>query len=312
MITLDNQRLQFSFPDLHEKASTSIEFQRTLRVPDDGKDYPLPAGLGKLPLLHTEDFKGSFPEKVTQTGGVILPMYQSEAMWMSFSNRWGYPCAIKIATGKICAITGEEWTNSLSDENQDYIVTDEQPWLDGYRIDKNTVRQFVAMPLAEGYSVEEQLTGKAEWGGLQIMVVPMKRAFFDKPRRYINPMIVCYKSMGLAPGGKIRQEIYADPHGVDAWDLKHASRCFVQIANSNEFKKVTGLNPPTTPMTPTQYKNEGIPWFSYYNESEVASGESRVTNTQSVAQKHLNKHWDVLEGNQPIEFERVEKISKRL
>ena len=36
------------------------------------------------------------------------------------------------------------------------------------------IRQFVAMPLGRGYSVEEQLTGVAVHGGLQIVAWPMK------------------------------------------------------------------------------------------------------------------------------------------
>ena len=49
-----------------------------------------------------------------------------------------------------------------------------QPWLDGYCVEKGVIRQFVAMPLGQGYSVEEQLSGKPEWGGVQILVYPMK------------------------------------------------------------------------------------------------------------------------------------------
>ena len=33
------------------------------------------------------------------------------------------------------------------------------------------IRQFVAMPLGAGYTAEEQITGEAEHGGLQIVVV---------------------------------------------------------------------------------------------------------------------------------------------
>jgi hypothetical protein len=31
----------------------------------------------------------------------------------------------------------------------------------------------------------------------------------------------------LAPGGRMRQEIHADPYTSDDWDLEHTSRCFV-------------------------------------------------------------------------------------
>ena len=39
-----------------------IEFQRTLRIPDDGKIYPLPAGFGRFPLRHVDDHKETVPE----------------------------------------------------------------------------------------------------------------------------------------------------------------------------------------------------------------------------------------------------------
>ncbi len=62
-------------------------------------------------------------------------MYQSEALWLDFSsNRWlgDYPCAVKVATGKINAISGEPWGHGLIAVLQDYLVIPEQPWLDGY------------------------------------------------------------------------------------------------------------------------------------------------------------------------------------
>ena len=43
-----------------------------------------------------------------------------------------------------------------------------QPWLDGFSIGEGLIRQFVAMPLGNGYTVEEQLTGKAYIGGIQV------------------------------------------------------------------------------------------------------------------------------------------------
>ena len=60
------------------------------------------------------------------------------------------------------------------------MVSSEQPWLDGYCVEKGLIRQFVAMPLGSGYSAEEQLSGKAEHGGMQIIVYPMKKSVFEK------------------------------------------------------------------------------------------------------------------------------------
>ena len=51
MITLENDELSFHFPEVHGEAQCSIEFQHTLRIPDDEKTYPLPPGLlGDHPL----------------------------------------------------------------------------------------------------------------------------------------------------------------------------------------------------------------------------------------------------------------------
>ncbi len=60
--------------------------------------------------------------------------------------------------------------------------------------------------------------------------------------------------MGLAPGGRMRQEIYDGPYGLDAWDQRHSSRCFVTIANSAVWTEVTGERPPIEPPTAKEYK----------------------------------------------------------
>ncbi len=52
MIELLNNQLTFRFPDVHKKAVCHIDFQRTLRIPDDNREYPLPPGLGRFPAEH--------------------------------------------------------------------------------------------------------------------------------------------------------------------------------------------------------------------------------------------------------------------
>ena len=42
-----------------------------------------------------------------------MPMDQSEALWISFSL---YPFAVKIAAGKIHAVSGAAWTAELQSE----------------------------------------------------------------------------------------------------------------------------------------------------------------------------------------------------
>ena len=142
-------------------ASVGVGFQRTLRIPDDGKNYPLPAGLGPFALRMVDDYAATVPERWRERGGVLMPMYQAEAMWISFNSRQ-YPFAIKIAAGKINAVNGQNWEAGLRQgQAQDYVTVPGQPWLDGFAVGRGVIRQFVAMPLVGGHSVEEQLTGAA-------------------------------------------------------------------------------------------------------------------------------------------------------
>ena len=169
-IELSNDQLIFRFPGVHREAELTIEFQRTLRIPDDNREHYLPPGLGRFPLSRVDDYPDNLPETWSQHGGVFLPMYQAEALWINF--RTEYPMAVKIAAGKVNAVTGEVWSEGRSEAPQDYMVVPGQPWLDGFCVEKGLIRQFVAMPLGEGYTVEEQLTGEAEHGGAADCCLP--------------------------------------------------------------------------------------------------------------------------------------------
>ena len=57
----------------------------------------------------------------------------------------------------------------MNRDPQDYVVVPDQPWIDGYNVGKDIVKQFVAAPLGQGYTVEEQLKSEAEVGGIQIL-----------------------------------------------------------------------------------------------------------------------------------------------
>jgi hypothetical protein len=326
MIELKGDELVFSFPDVHPQANLRIGFQRTLRIPDDGKTYPLPPGLGEFPLRHVDDFAQKAPVGWMEHGGVMLPMYQAEAMWLHFAPGYvndratSYPFAIKVATGKLNAVSGQPWTDGLNRRPQDYMVSPGQPWLDGYCVKKGLIRQFVAMPLGAGYSAEEQVTGKAEHGGLQIMVHPMKRQVFEKrfPIREmakvfrscgVDSMLSACAGMGLAPGGMMRQEIYEDQFDLDDWDLDERGRCFVHIANSMVWRSVTGTNPPSPPPTSKEYTQAGLPWFDYYSDSlKAVDGSDVLAKLDSVAAKGAKKGDVPLPENETVDAEFVIKL----
>ena len=328
MIELKKDVLRFSFPEVHRDAVLEVEFQRTLRIPDDGRTYPLPAGLGRFPLRHVDDFP-DVPGAWKRHGGVMLPMYQSEAMWLHFRSPRGYPFALRVAAGKIDAVAGGEWSEGLRRKKQNYVVIPAQPWLDGYCVEKGIIRQFVAMPLGAGYTAEEQITGRAEHGGLQLQAFPLKREAWERMQmrwegdaRSLFPSVGMAKKrssraavsldMGLAPGGRMRQEIFDDRYDWEDWDRDVSSRCFVHLANSLVWRAITGQRPPTTPPTAREYKKAKVPWFDYYDDRQTAvDAADALAALKSVAELGAEKGDVPLPDNEPVDVERVRHVGKK-
>lgn len=328
MIYLDGNSLDIRFPELHPNAGVKIDFQRTLRIPDDGKTHYLPPGLGKFPLRHIEDFDLRSNNHLKNRGGVIMPMFQADALWLNFEtiNMTGeadYPIAIKVGTGKICAVSGDSWNSSLNRGPQDYLVVPEQPWLDGYNVGKDIVKQFVAAPMGRGLTVEEQLTKSTNVGGIQIQAFPMKREFYDKLNTIdesTNDMMMselsyCMASpmeMGLAAGGSMKQEIYEDPYGFEEWDQRKTERCFVTLANAEQWMNITGEEPPMSVISAKSYTEAGLPWFDYYGDDKLAiEGAKKLGNIKSIKQLEANSKSGIWPADSVIKNPTVVHLERR-
>jgi hypothetical protein len=292
-IVIGRDELQFS-------ERFSITFQRTLRIPDDDHIYPLPPGLGAFPIFKVDDYADRVPEMWSKQGGVFIPMYQREALWLGFNGAFWKPNAVQIAVGTINAVSGEVDTEGLHTDPQDYLVCPDQPWLDGINTGPDEIRQFVAMPLGLGYTIEAAVRGEERFGGIQITVYePQPGRFPDvaPPENgqglnaldTIRPMAMA-QPMGLGAGGAMRQKIYPDPYGIATWDQSHRARIVVHIANSAQFRDLTGGDPPPTPIDAKAYTEAGLPWFDLYDErkSDVAPSE-RLANVPTVAEQDADR-----------------------
>jgi len=200
-----------SFGDSPSKPELTVNLHRTLRIPDDGKTHYLPPSMGNFPLKRVHDHRQTVPATVRSRGGFLMPMFQREAMWMSFRCGYNTECAIKIGAGMRNVISGGRFKSGtmeppspeddfvmcqppaedgpedggdpastisatrMAEDDQDYVVCPSQPWLDGINAGAGFVRQFVAMPLGSGYTVEGQLTDEEKWGGLQLEMYPKMR-----------------------------------------------------------------------------------------------------------------------------------------
>jgi hypothetical protein len=324
MIELKDDSLVFSFPEVHEHAQMEISFQRTLRIPDNGEDHFLPPGLGDFPLRHVDDFAERVPAKWLERGGIMLPMYQSEALWLSFTALAGYPFAVKIAAGKINAVSGDPWQDRMRRRpDQDYLVLPDQPWLDGFSVEKGIVRQFVAMPLGSGYSAEEQITDTGEHGGLQILVRPLRAEAYERMNRRVESTRACALSevaeaclgapdMGLAPGGRMRQHIYEDENDWKDWDHGRKSRCFVHLTNSLVWRAITGETPPTVPPTAREYTDAGLPWFDWYADHPALEGSKELAALESVLERARKRGDNPLPENEPVDPDVIVRLRPKL
>ena len=108
----------------------------------------------------------------------------------------------------------------------------------------------------------------------------------------------------------MRQEIYKDSFGYDAWDQSAGSRCFIHIANSNMYRDITEKLPPMMPPTAEQYTNAGLPWFEYFDEELSALGGSeKLAELDSVGAKSVKNGEGPLPDNTPVQVENPIKLS---
>ncbi|KAK4139151.1 uncharacterized protein C8A04DRAFT_33378 [Dichotomopilus funicola] len=196
-----------------------ISFQRTIRIPEDSKDYDLPPGLGRVPLFNIHPFSGMLPPEMVAQGGLFMPMYQFEAVWIQFQYKSELDrkkFVIRPFLGGVNGISGEASVGNMGSvlrrpntPKQDYIVLPEQRWLDGVATRPGIVKQFVATAMVPpqrgppreqrvscgtgrvklhgksrrddtdeetqgpiGASIEWQVTGGDEVGGLQLQIIP--------------------------------------------------------------------------------------------------------------------------------------------
>lgn len=277
--------------ELELPGGVTVRFMRTLRLPEEGT-HPLPPGLGTFPLRRVTDYPGRAPAEWLARGGVLLPVYQREAMWLSFSAT--APAALQVGVGKVCAVSGRPWSDRLSQKPQNYVVLPRQPWLDGINSGAGTIRQFVAVPLGLGATVEGQVSGEEVWGGIQLQVFELGEralarwreeqrrrsqvpaapmAFAAPPAAGAMPAPAgaapaaraAAPAMGLGAGGRMRQEVYRDERKLSDWRTEPSGRVFVHLATAPQWRQITGEAPPPSPVDRAAYTSAGLPWFDYYD-----------------------------------------------
>ncbi|HTE17567.1 MAG TPA: serine protease [Armatimonadota bacterium] len=263
-------------------------------------------GLGALPVRRVSDYPDRVPAawRAGRAGDLFLPLYPHEALFLVFMGAAWKPSAVKVGVGGVNAVSGAAWDELLRDDPQDYLVCPPQPWLDGINAGQGVVRQFVAVPLGEGYSVEAQVTGEETVGGIQIVVWDPKPGYFPvapppEPEGGDGALDesglegVAYAeapAMGIGAGGRMQQRIYPDPHGVDVWESAPVASLRVHLVPAADWEALTGEEPPPNPISAQHYTALGLPWFALDDAGLGGIGASAtLAGVKSVRQLQREK-----------------------
>ncbi|MYR07731.1 hypothetical protein GTV32_16100 [Gordonia sp. SID5947] len=285
-VTVTHDTLAFSFPEIHADAELYIEFVRTLRVPDDDVTHPLRPGLGSLDLLSA----GYFGDRVP-TGwhgdDVLLPMWQSEAACINFASV--YPFLVRISVDGVNAVTGTPFCGDPDFSAHDYFEVPDQPWLDGFRTDDSTVRQFVALPVGERHR-----RGRSEGGLVRIEATPLRGEIWEARRidpKHCSAVAVpevdaCGASltgnMGLHAGGSITQALAAPVEPRANWHPTARSSAALRIVNSVAWKGLIGREPHHPPLTSSEYRRHRFPWLEWYDDTLARRDTSALSAVETM------------------------------
>lgn len=88
--------------------------------------------------------------------------------------------------------------------------------------------------------------------------------------------------MSVALGGSIKQTIKRDYYDPEKWLSDRTLRFNVQLLNSELFQKVTGKQPPPTPVSAQVAVASGLPFFELQEEASNIHGH--FNNVKSVAE----------------------------
>ena len=260
-----------------EVGPLSLSLQRTVRVTNNDEASNLPPSLGVFDVYKVAEFANNCP-KSWDRDGYFIAMHSQEAMWMSFQNC--EPVAIMVGAGSINAVNGNKFGEKL--EQGGYLVAPPQPWLDGWKGDDGTVYQFIATEVGENKTIGEQLAETKEHAIL-VSVFKAKNPeklqchrvrqtwgdseFGECDYEAIGGCCLAACSfgteMGLGKGGKIKQKIYEDPHGLEEWAETPEKTIKIYLINASEFSEITGQTMPP-PISAEEYN--GI-WFGLNDEA---------------------------------------------
>lgn len=261
MIEVNSDNLIFNFSNVHPDARLTISFHRTLRLHDNVNLPCVPPAWGQFQLASLDDYKDRIPSSWKAHGGIILTMYQSDAMYLTFSGYRDnkrispYPFAIKVLHDEINGITGQKNQSGIQSTPQDFLYYPILSWLNGHYTSKEHFKQFVAMRLHE-----ENLV-------LQFLVYAMKASYYERLYPKSDHIVANFYAnrWGSAPADPMKITPASESES-EKWDTTNGITCFVHIANALAWTEITGQSPSHEPFTKQRYQQSSLEWRDYYND----------------------------------------------
>lgn len=261
MIEVRTDDLILNFSNVHPDARLTIRFKRTLRLPDNVNLPYVPPTWGQFQLASLDDYKGTIPSSWGAHGGIMLTMYQSDAMYLTFSGYRDkkrispYPFAIKVLQGDINGITGRQNQSEIQSVPQDFLYYPILSWLNGLYVSKEIFKQFVVMCLHEENPI------------LQIQVFAMKASCYERLYPKSDHIVSnFYAKRWGSDHADSRGNAAGSDSESEKWDTANGISCFVHIVNTAVWREITGHSPSHDPFTLQRYQQSSLEWRDFYND----------------------------------------------
>lgn len=257
----DRRALTFAFPDLGSDARLHVTFRRTPRTAD----------LDDLPRLTSDTTLPLAQGSPTGDADAVLPMWQSEAMWIDFSSPHLHPFLVMIGVDGVNAITGTPFTGEPDFDADDYIEVPTQQALATHRRPYGDLRQFV--PPSVHVGPDAASPGHL----LQFTVTPMRAEAWARRRHHAADRPDCVLC-DISRAERMRAVPRATPSRVlgplespDTWQPSLSRSGAVLVVNSATWRELTGGSPRHHPLTSTDYDARRLRWHPTYSETPMLS-----------------------------------------
>lgn len=122
----ESSRIEIIDGDASTGSTLEISLDRTLRVPEDGTIYNVPALFSPFPLFSVDEFAKTLPADMVRKNGLVIPMFQREAISLNFYAPQSASFAVKALAGTVNTVTGAVKNAKHDTKPQDYILAPSQ------------------------------------------------------------------------------------------------------------------------------------------------------------------------------------------